>query len=115
METLIKKLKDIKEMLEKAYQPAKPKISMPTNGVTTPGAPGAIKPSATQKVAADPNSKKNALKVAEQLENSEVAKPIAEAMVENNKPKTPSLSIKETLTPTVKKPKKLKLPKLPQV
>ena len=109
METLIKKLKDIKEMLEKAYQPAKPKISMPTNGVATPSAPGAIKPSATQKVAADPNSKKNALKVAEQLENSEVAKPIAQAMT-NGKPKAPSLSIKETIPTAVQKPKKLKLP-----
>ena len=114
MEILIKKLKDIKEMLEKAYQPAKPKLSMPTNGVPTPSAPGAIKPSATQKVAADPNSKKNALKVAEQLENSEVAKPIADAMT-NGKSKAPSLSIKETLTPPVAKPKKLKLPKLPKV
>jgi hypothetical protein len=114
MEILIKKLKDIKEMLEKAYQPAKPKLSMPTSGVSAPTAPGAVKPSATQKVAADPNSKKNALKVAEQLDNSEVAKPIADAMT-NGKPKAPSLSIKETLASPPTKPKKPKLPKLPKV
>jgi hypothetical protein len=110
METLLKKLNNIKEMLEKAIQPPKPKLSMPTSGIAAPTASGPIKPSSTEKVAADPNSKKNAIKVAEQLENSDVVKPIAQAMT-NGKSKAPSLSIKETASP-IKKPKKLKLPSI---
>lgn len=118
METLLKNLNNIKDLLEDLVkvQPPKPKISM-QGAVDATSAPSAIKPMATQKVAADPNSKKKAKNVARQLDaaTAVTAKPIAEAMSEGGNQKAPmTASIKETLntTPKAKLPKPPKLPKI---